>query len=619
MRNPPRSIAGLVAFALTIAPFHGIAKARGASETTSLTRAAYEQCQTQSETAFQSAIERITINAFETSTARLDYQAIVDDAWRDVKFDTVIDSEVDASVETTTAETSWGSLISSLINQKQAQELATAVAERVYRSQRVKSKIEELATVAGEDIGKRIEFAAEDAAKPALACLQAFLGDRYGTTVTQAVTTEAQKDFTLSSEANDMDVSSGGVLKNSTGGLAGAAILLMRRQLANMARLIGARLVGNVLARLVSVVAGGVGLALIAKDLWELRNGVLPIIADEMKSPETKQKVRQELAESIKTEMKSQVRSIASNASQRIVSIWREFKSAHNTALEWAERDDKFKTFLDNVRPEKLAQLDEVIYLIRSAEGDAGLTTRLADGSLEQAVKVIPKEAMTIARETRRLDDALHWHALAGNQLNGVIENGLHRSTTPNTLTSIELTQILSMNDKTAANRLASLPPEMRRVLLSLEAATVRKLAMRLDSAQLAVLTQYLNGLETTPRQTLLNAIAEQPARMVVLGSQRVRKAVVSSADQTAAIDMLLKTQSRFEPGRALGDAKLVLEGKISPILLWDAHPSLIVLALVLAAIILLLARRIFRRPAKAQTSAIAASASAGDASGDPS
>ena len=33
------------------------------------------------------------------------------------------------------------------------------------------------------------------------------------------------------------------------------------------------------LGRLVSVVAGGVGLVLIAKDIWDFRHGVLPIIA----------------------------------------------------------------------------------------------------------------------------------------------------------------------------------------------------------------------------------------------------------------------------------------------------------------------------------------------------
>ena len=35
---------------------------------------------------------------------------------------------------------------------------------------------------------------------------------------------------------------------------------------------------------------------LIAKDIWDFRYGVLPIIATEMKSADTKEKVRAELA-----------------------------------------------------------------------------------------------------------------------------------------------------------------------------------------------------------------------------------------------------------------------------------------------------------------------------------
>ena len=106
-------------------------------------------------------------------------------------------------------------------------------------------------------------------------------------------------------------VSAGSVLKESTGGLAGATILIVRRQLANLAERVGQRIVGSVLSRLVSVVAGGVGLVLIAKDIWEFRNGVLPIIATEMKAPATKEKVRDELASTLDQQMNDHVKEIA--------------------------------------------------------------------------------------------------------------------------------------------------------------------------------------------------------------------------------------------------------------------------------------------------------------------
>ena len=109
-------------------------------------------------------------------------------------------------------------------------------------------------------------------------------------------------------------------------GIAGTVVLVVRRQLANMASRIGQRIVGSILSRLVSVVAGGVGLVLIAKDIWDFRHGVLPIVATEMKSKETKDKVREELAKSIAEQINDSVKEISEKTAERVVEIWLEFR-----------------------------------------------------------------------------------------------------------------------------------------------------------------------------------------------------------------------------------------------------------------------------------------------------
>ena len=129
--------------------------------------------------------------------------------------------------------------------------------------------------------------------------------------------------------------------------MAGAVVLVVRRQLANMASRIGQRVVGSVLGRLVSVVAGGVGLVLIAKDIWDFRHGVLPIIATEMKSKETKEKVREELAKSVAEQIDDSLKEIAEKTAERVVEIWLEFRRAHAKVVELAERQDDFKRFLE--------------------------------------------------------------------------------------------------------------------------------------------------------------------------------------------------------------------------------------------------------------------------------
>ena len=175
---------------------------------------------------------------------------------------------------------SWLKLWSSLASREKAEELATAAAERVYRSEAMKKAIEALATGLGKEIGKRIELATLDTAGPATQCMQAFLGRRYGTTVARIVADGAGKEYGVDPGKGGAHVSTGRVMIEGTEGIAGTVVLVVRRQLANMASRIGQRLVGSILSRLVSVVASGVGIVLIAKDIWDFRHGVLPIVAD---------------------------------------------------------------------------------------------------------------------------------------------------------------------------------------------------------------------------------------------------------------------------------------------------------------------------------------------------
>ena len=196
----------------------------------------------------------------------------------------------------------------------------------------------------------------------------------------------------------------------------------MRRQLANMATRVGQRVVGSVLARLVSVVAGGVGLVLIAKDIWDLRNGVLPIIATEMKSKENKDKVQEELAKTFAEQISGHIQEIGAATADRVIEIWRDFRSAHAEALGLAERNPKFKAFIDSLTPAALPRLDEVVALLLAGEGEAGILRRLDDGTLSTAINTLPAPAMDIARETRSIDAGLKWSALAGSDLPKVVE-----------------------------------------------------------------------------------------------------------------------------------------------------------------------------------------------------
>jgi len=561
-----------------------------------------DACKSQDEAAFTAAIRRVTTESLKNNLGTVDYDALVAEQWRKNKMGQLIDDRVDIAIAEVRQETSWATLLKSLAYKEQAQELATEVAERVYRSEAMKTAIADLATAVGLEVGGRIEQATRDAAEPALQCLQAYLGPRYGATISSIVRDDARQDFAGVPEGGGADISAGSVLRESSAGIAGAAILLVRRQLANLARSVGQRLVGSVLSRLVSVAAGGVGLVLIAKDLWDLRHGVLPIIANEMKSDASKDQVRAELAKSLAEQMQAHVDEIGKEAADRVVAVWRDFRSAHLKALELAEQNPEFRGFLDSVRQSDLGRLDEVVGIVLAGEGEAGILRRLKDGTLNDAVTALPEPAMEIARTTRSLEKALKWRALAGDSIGAVVDYGIYQDADPDTFSNYSLRRVLDLSDRVAVTRLASVNRDAREVLLELGNEPLQGLARSLTAPELATLSGYLTGLKREPRERVLRAVASSPAKMQVLASERVRSAVIASKDQSAAVDMMLRSDTALNPATVAADFRLAWDGRVSPLLLIDKHPlalAAIPLALIILALVL---RRLFSARGRRRT-----------------
>lgn len=571
-----------------------------------LSREAYETCAAHDEDALRTAISKISAEALTASIGKIDYPALVSDAWRKNSVDEILDKRVDLAVEEVKNETSWGELIRSLGNTEVAQKIATTVAERVYRSDAVKGALENLAADVAKEAGKSIEIATADSAAPVLECLKAFVGPRYGSALAEAVAGDAGKDLAVDPSKGGGPPTAGAVLRQSGQGIAGATLLIVRRQLANLATRVGQRIAGSVLSRLVSVAAGGIGLVLIAKDVWELRNGVLPIIAAEMKAKATKDLVQQEISNEISTQIGANVKDIAASTAAHVIDLWQAFKRAHAMVLRLAEGDGAFRTFLDGVKPERLARTDEVVALLIAEEGEQGVKNRLNDGTLEEAVHRLPDKAIDIARETRSVATALGWAAVAGDKLEAVVEYDIHRKAKHSDFTRQSLAKVFSLQDRSAITRMAAVPSKAREILFGLQTADLDVLARNLSESELTTLSSYIEGLELAPREIVLRAIATSPSRMRVLASPWVRDAIVNSNDQQAAAEMMLETQSGFSPRTFMRDAALAIEGRVSPWLIWDKHPTGVGLLGLVFLILVLWLGRLFRRPRDAPPPAAA-------------
>ncbi len=589
-----RGVAGLASLALVASGVAPAFAAPPANSPAPITRADYEACQARDESGFKNAIETLTAKSLANGLAGVDYKSVVANEWRKGNLDDVIDKRVDQAMGEVRDETSWAGLLQSLASKDKATELATAVAERVYKSDQIKVAIESLATGVGLEIGRAIELGTVDAGEPALQCMKAFLGPRYGRTIASVVARDAGREFAIEPGKGGATVSTGAVLAEGGEGIAGAVVLLVRRQMSNMAGRIGQRIVGALLGRLVAVVAGGLGVVLIAKDIWDFRYGVLPIIATEMKSADTKDKVRIELAKTIQEQIGEHTKEIAAKTAERVVEIWQEFRRAHIKVLDLADRNESFRAFLDVQKSENLARLDEIVALVLTAEGEAGVLKRLENGTLHQAVNTVHPVALEIAREQRSLETALQWSALAGDALPKIVEYEIHRRSKPENFSKAALRRILSLSDRLAITRLSGIKAASRDVLFDLDDGELKSLARGLTEPELETLASYLTGLERAAGQRVLQTVAAAPAKMQSLASERVRRAVVGSADQLAAVTMMLRSTSSLDPGSVMQDFDLAWRGRVSPILIWDKHPEAISVLGAFALFMLLLMRRLF-------------------------
>ena len=129
--------------------------------------------------------------------------------------------------------------------------------------------------------------------------------------------------------------------------------------------------------------------------------------------------------------------------------------------------------------------------------------------------------------------------------------------------------------------------------MFELGPAELKSLARALPEAELATLSGYLTGLAAKPREIVLRTMAAAPAKMKILASHRVREAVLASRNQATAVDMMLRT-SVDTPGDILGDIRQIVDGAVSPILMWERHPIVAVLAIIPVLVLFMLLRRIF-------------------------
>ena len=240
--------------------------------------------------------------------------------------------------------------------------------------------------------------------------------------------------------------------------------------------------------------------------------------------------------------------------------------------------------------------------LILGAEGEAGLMTRLGDGSLGVAVNKMPVPAMDIARETRSMETGLKWSDSPRQPQQGGRVPDLRRAK-PDDFTRATLARVLNLGDRLAVTRMAAIAASSRDALFEVDSTERKTLGRSLTEAELDTLARYLTDSERTARAdpqgrrelSGQNARDCQPAR-ARWNSGKPRSAC-GGLDDAAVGGVITRPSSRMTSAPA---------GKAAePGVLYEKHPGTLEVVAVLALMLLSLVLRLLRpRRSRAVTKA---------------
>jgi len=558
-----------------------------------------DECRALNDADVRDRIRELASTNLKAELTTVDYPALVNKYWVSSDISARIDREVDAAIAAVRADSSWLDRAYSTVSKTSAGRYATAVADRTYNSEGFKAALDELATGVAKDAGAQIEAATSKVSNPIVACVQTALQSRYGGAIAQVFAQESQKNLEARAEQPAVKIGTSDLVLNNAASISGIVLLVTRRVIAGVVEGIGSRIAGVVASRIVSSVAGLIGLALIAKDIYEAGEGVFPIVAERMKSDETKAVIKNEIGKTIQADITQQVGTIAQETADRIYAVWLDFKQKFKLLLTLSEKNPAFAELLKDTRLDQLSKLGQIVDILYASEGENRIFERAADGSLSKALLDLNDAGLTIAADRKSIGEALRWSAVAGQDLPRVAETGVYRWLSPEGLSHETLEKVLSLNDRIALARIANLTPEERDFILNLPGGQMREFARRLSDRQLAAFADYERRLEPGAARALLHAVSETPSVMQELSGEGLRQAIYSSRDQLAALNMVTHSDaSLFSYSRIVKDAELVRNGDVGYRVFWERYWLSIALAGFLLLLLLSWIRRLlFARP----------------------
>ena len=551
----------------------------------------FDECDQVSEAGLRDELNRITQAVFDDGRQVIPVKDIVEQHWRELGMDNVIDQEVEHAIERVRNDTPFWEIIWSGWSIEAAEKLAARVTFEAFleedtpRETPFEEHFGKLSTQVATDIVGEIRLVTAESASSALVCVQEFIGDKFSSTMTGVLDIQIQEELEVLKDSPDTDVNFVDILKAHSALAGGIAVVISTRigtQIAKrIATVVGKNIVSRIVSKaLVGAITAGlpvlgwiIGGFLLVKDVYDSRDGALPLIRDSLTSEDVKAQLRERTAEAIVEELRKESPELARSIANSTFSKWQDFRQKFSRILDLAENLPRFKSILDRTEIDQVAKLADLVHLVEEREPDQ-LEELVQTGRLELLL-TLPEEALEILRVTGSSETLLSWAELAEDLILRVVETELYLVASPTDLKDrMELEKVLALGEIELIQKLMLLNESERNALLGLPTTHTQELLNAFASEELSwLVTSYLTTLSERNRNILIDRLLGQPELMAELSTETVMTALFDAQDFSQALNYVLQnTGDNTTVGQLLGiltRSEPVISGELPWSLFW--------------------------------------------------
>jgi hypothetical protein len=531
-------------------------------------------CTAVDETYLLEDLNTITQTVFVDALTRVDVASIVNRQWRTLRMDNTLRTAIDRAVETVQSNTDlWTTFLSGWSTDK-AQELTLSVASAAFDDPAFRTAMNQLSNAVAADIAGQIGEISAESVSAGLYCLQTFISANYS----QALLASFDEKVQIATSADGLNTeglapSLLNVISQHKSALGGVGVIiaaqitrrLVREVTESIAERVVGRIAGRVLGRIGTTViplAGWIiGAGLIAYDIYDSLDGALPQIQESLKAPEVAEAIRSQISETIEPELALELPTVARRIANDLHSQWLSVKRDIRVILEMAAESDAFADVLQQTQStEDLSRLVAVVGAALPGLGREGVIQAAENGVLSRVI-ALPGDPSAIIAATGSMENAAAWGDAAGVFLEQVIATELYKHLSPADVDRSLLQGLFSLADNFAIERLALLPIDQIRALLTVAEANLTALVKSLTPEELGWLAETLVKLDQSQRNLLIARLVSQPETLALIKESDLLSALNSTHDFDAAVEFLARPRDVMG---LLNDAATVLAGGAS-------------------------------------------------------